>query len=207
MPVPGAGLTTLYGTVTDRSGRPIPGATIELVRWSDTGGGGGGGVWLRDPRPAARAMTDTAGHYAVTAPYGSYRIEAHAGAGVAIGLGYRADRATRRLDIAIDPSIPSTFDAALLDPALDCEWICPRDHAPREEWWLPPNPCPEGSTVTVTVDAANAASSIACTAKHGEGHGPFTTWEPTTAGWVRRSGWRSHGDACGEWIDPEPLRP
>src|ERR1041385_8603892 len=162
VPLPAGGSTTLYGTVTDRSGWPLAGATVELVRWRDTAGGGGGGAWLRDQKPA-QATTDDAGHYAVTTPYGSYRIEAHAAGGIALGMGYRADRASRRLDITIDPKARRIFDAALFDPSIECEWSCPRDHAPRYEWWLQRNACPVGTRLTVKLDATAATSSIACT--------------------------------------------
>lgn len=199
VPNPAPYMTTLHGTVLDRQRHPLAGATVQLVRWRDADDHG---QWERT-EPVAQTTADDHGVYVLTTSEGSYQIEARAAGGTAIGVGYRADRPTRQLDITVEPGVVRVFDAAILDLAF-CDDSCPRDRAPPDEWWLQPSPCPTSARLAIERDAQHGSVTIACRDERG-GHGAYTRWLQTHDGWLRKSGWLKHGQPCGESVDPQPL--
>ena len=201
--LPTPGRDTVYGVVTDASGRPLEGVHVSVLGWA---------YWHGNWKPGVNARTTTGrnGAYSIVAWDSNAAIEYELDGRKVRGA--RPGILPRRIDVVLDVTRPrgliGVFDAKAI-PTDRCEkWVCPQDRTPADAWWTLEDPCPANTHLAYRAFLNLPGFGVACVTADEVPHGPATEWTPIGEheGWRVSSRWFDQGKPCGPSREDPPPR-
>ena len=200
LPEPAA--RAIYGRVTDAGGNALAGARVFELDWTPDGG-----AWRRRTLNSVTSGAD--GSYVLPIVHAPDAVVVFEHGDAQVVWSHVTDH--RRIDVVMDraakPGIFAAFDGRTTQGDRCAPWECPLDHDPGPDWWLRPDPCPDGGHVAYALGEDHGPGSgvaIACKL-NGELHGAYTSWWLTTSHeWMEDVGWNAHGKRCGQWRATTP---
>ncbi len=202
MALPEPKVRAIYGRITDGDGNAIAGAHASEVEWSPDRD-----AWHRNPLNTVTTTADGSYVLPIVRSPDAVVVFEHASAEVV----WARVSDYRRIDVEIvgGTGVVAVFDGRITPGDPCAAWTCPLDHEPLSDWWLRPDPCPDGGHVVYALgpDGGYAAGVAIHCEQAGKVHGASTTWTLTPDHlWTEHVGWYEHGARCGQWRDSEPLR-